>query len=312
MDDETAPPANQTVPTDEALERSLLADLLESSKLYHTSKDYLELMAFVSRLRNFAPFNAMLLHIQKPGLAYVASAYDWATRFGRSIKEDARPLLILWPFGPVAFVYDVQDTEGGPLPEDVAEIFHATGPMTEESIQTYMSRLAAKGIRAKHMDRGDTQAGFIKKNPSKDKKVKPEYQLRINGNHALATQFVTLAHELGHLYLGHLGADAYLKVKDRSRLQDSAMELEAESVAYLVSHRRGIAAKSQSYLADHVSDGTSLAELDLYELTRAAGQIEDTLGIAAHTLFPPQPRAKHKQQRASQPGPRTAHLTAET
>ena len=62
------------------VERSLLADLLERSRLYHTRKDYLDLLAFVSRLRNFAPFNAMLLQIQRPGLAYVASEYDWRTR----------------------------------------------------------------------------------------------------------------------------------------------------------------------------------------------------------------------------------------
>lgn len=72
-------------------ERSLLADLLELSRLYHTSKDYLELLDFASRLRNFAPFNAMLLQIQRPGLTYAASEYDWQTRFNRTIKEDARP-----------------------------------------------------------------------------------------------------------------------------------------------------------------------------------------------------------------------------
>ena len=90
-------------------ERSLLADLLEDSRLYHTSKDYADLLDFVSRLRNFAPFNAMLLHVQKPGLTFAASAWDWKTRFNRTIKEDARPLVILWPFCPVALVYDVLD-----------------------------------------------------------------------------------------------------------------------------------------------------------------------------------------------------------
>jgi len=300
MHDQTAPPANQTTPTSEETERSLLADLLESSKLYHTTEDYQALMAFVARLRNFAPFNAMLLHIQKPGLTYAASAYEWATRFRRSIKEDARPLLILWPFGPVAFVYDVLDTEGDELPADVAETFHATGPMTEDCIRTYMRRLGSKGIRAKHMDRGDTQAGFIKVNPSDAKKVKPEYQLRINRNHSLATQFVTLAHELGHLFLGHLGEDKYLKLQGRRGLSRAAQEVEAESVAYLVAHRRGIAPKSQSYLSSYVQQGSSLADLDLYAMTRAAGRIEDALGIAAHTLFEP----KKQQERQDSPAPR--------
>src|SRR6266568_6127195 len=95
--------------------RSLLDQLLIDSKLYSQSKDYKDLLDFVVRLRNFAPFNAMLLQVQKPGLRYAASAHDWRERFGRKPKEGARPLLILWPFAPVALVYDVMDTEGKDL-----------------------------------------------------------------------------------------------------------------------------------------------------------------------------------------------------
>jgi hypothetical protein len=46
--------------------RSLLDQLLTDSRLYTQSKDYKELLDFVVRLRNFAPFNAMLLQVQKP------------------------------------------------------------------------------------------------------------------------------------------------------------------------------------------------------------------------------------------------------
>lgn len=44
--------------------RSLLDQLLADSRLYTQSKDYKELLDFVVRLRNFAPFNAMLLQVQ--------------------------------------------------------------------------------------------------------------------------------------------------------------------------------------------------------------------------------------------------------
>jgi rhodanese-related sulfurtransferase len=79
----------------------LLDQLLADSRLYRTGKDYRALLDFVIRLRNFAPFNAMLLQVQKPGLMYAASRLDWLERFNRTVKDGARPLLILWPFGPV-------------------------------------------------------------------------------------------------------------------------------------------------------------------------------------------------------------------
>lgn len=90
--------------------RAMLDQLLDDSRLYRKGSDYKNLLEFVVRLRNFAPFNAMLLQLQKPGLNHAASAHEWRERFGRTVKVHARPLLILWPFGPVALVYDVRCT----------------------------------------------------------------------------------------------------------------------------------------------------------------------------------------------------------
>lgn len=123
--------------------RSLLDQLLVDSRLYTKSQDYKNLLDFVVRLRNFAPFNAMLLQIQKPGLSYAASASDWKYRFDRTPKEGARPLLILWPFGPVAFVYDVQDTEGKDIPQGVAS-FVAQGNISKEQLGSYSSTIWKK------------------------------------------------------------------------------------------------------------------------------------------------------------------------
>lgn len=78
-------------------ERSLLDRLFSDSRLYTRSEDYKDLLDFVVKLRNFAPFNAMLLQVQRPGLSYAASAHDWRERFGRKPKDGARPLLIRGP-----------------------------------------------------------------------------------------------------------------------------------------------------------------------------------------------------------------------
>jgi hypothetical protein len=273
--------------------RSLLDHLLEDSRLYHGSTDYKMLLDFIVKLRNFAPFNAMLLQIQKPGLSYAASAYDWRVRFNRRPKRDTRPLLILWPFGPVALVYDVLDTEGDPLPADV-NFFQASGDITEERMMRFLTLMERKGIKHHYFDAGDCSAGSIeqvRKPPApkdaKDKKAKvpSEYLIRINRNHTPNVQFSTLAHELGHLFLGHLGADERLNIPQRPRPTKAQRELEAESFAYLACSRNEVACRSQSYLANYVDKHTSVDDVDIYQIVRAVGQIETLLELTAHTRY---------------------------
>ena len=264
---------------------SLLDDLFAKSRLYRKSKDYGELLDFVVRLRNFAPFNAMLLQVQKPGLSYAASERDWYVRFGRTPKEAARPLLILWPFGPVALVYDVMDTDGDELPEDVTS-FVARGHIDEQKIQRIRSLLARKRIEWITIDAGDLRAGSIRSiyRASSDKESS-RYRLQTNKNHSAAVQFTTLAHELGHLYLGHLGPDSRLKIPERARPAHALREVEAESVAYIVCKRNGVEPKSQSYLSGFIDGYETLEEIAVYQIMRAAGRIEALLGLATATKF---------------------------
>ena len=275
--------------TDSDMARSLLDQLLTDSRLYTQSEDYKELLDFVVRLRNFAPFNAMLLQIQKPGLSYAASACDWRVRFGRFPKTGARPLVILWPFGPVAFVYDVLDTEGKDLPEDVA-IFPAQGPVTKKRIELFLERMKKKNIQSIKLDAGDRKAGAIRvfSRPKDTKSKQPTvYQIQVNRNHFPAVQFATLAHELGHLFLGHLGPDKILKVPRRPGMDLTQRELEAESVAYLVCARNEVTSKSETYLKDYVAPGTTIDHIDIYQIMRAAGQVETLLELVAHTKYDP-------------------------
>lgn len=270
--------------------RSLLDQLLAASRLYTQSKDYADLLAFVVKLRNFAPFNAMLLQVQKPGLSFAASARDWRERFGRTPKDGVRPLLILWPFGPVALVYDVMDTEGQELPQDVATFF-AQGIIDQTRLNGFRTLIAAKHIDWHLVDAGDTSAGLIKvlKHGTGDKDP-TLYRIHINRNHEPATQFVTLAHELGHLSLGHLGPDKKLNVPERARMEHAQRELEAESVAFLVCERNGVKSKSATYLKAYVKANTTIDHLDLYQVMRAAGQVETLLGLTAHTKYDQPPK----------------------
>lgn len=286
MTDSRAGPAEQPDLFETDAARSLLDQLLTDSRLYTQSKDYKELLDFVIRLRNFAPFNAMLLQVQKPGLRFAASAADWRDRFERRPKEGARPLLILWPFGPVALVYDVQDTEGKDLPEDVLSCFFAHGPIDQGRIGSFMELMSRKCIDCRMVDAGDGRAGSIRVVQRATKAKEPTlYKMLLNRNHAPAVQFTTIAHELGHLCLGHLGPDKTLGIPLRASMDHAEMELEAESVAHLVCARNKVTSKSETYLSKYVTEKTAIDNIDVYQVMRAAGQVEGLLGVTAHTTY---------------------------
>jgi hypothetical protein len=265
--------------------RALLDQLFNDSRLYTQSKDYKELLDFVVRLPNFAPFNAMLLQVQKPGMHFAASAHDWETLFERNPKADARPLLILWPFGPVALVYDELDTIGKDLPRDVRS-FYAQGPIDQKRIETFRSLMEGQRIHSRMVDAGDLRAGSIRLlGRNENPKDYSPYEMSINSNHSAAVQFVTIAHELAHLFLGHLGQDSKLRIPDRSGFTHQQDELEAESVAYVVSERNGVKSASETYLANFVKESATVPNLDPYQVMRAAGQVETTLNLGHKSKF---------------------------
>ena len=265
--------------------RKLIDQLLIDSQTYRTSKDFKELLDFIVKLRNIAPFNAMLLHIQKPELNYAASLQDWKIDFNRTLKVGARPLVILWPFAPVVFVYDVMDTVGDKLPEDVAT-FTAKGEISERAINAIFLTLSKKKINVVLIDERDGYAGSISRSkPAERNENASEYVLKVNRNHPLPVQFSTVAHEIGHLALGHLGYDKKLSPHSRTQLSDTLEEIEAECVSFLVSGRNEIASKSQTYLANYIGANDTIGDINLYPILKAAGQVEAIMGVAVRTRF---------------------------
>ena len=263
-------------------DRALIDQLIATTRLYDSSEAIQELLDFTARLREFAPFNAMLLHIQKPGLTHAATAHDWWHRFGRVPKKGARPLLVLRMKGPVDFVFDIQDTEGDDVPVD-AFSFPTFGALSDRRFDEFMREVRKEKIELVRLDAGDDQAGWIRllSRPA-DNKGKNRYQLAFNQNHSAPTRFVTVAHELAHLYLGHLGADLVRRVPERRNISHALQEVEAEMAAYLVAMRNGLRPRSESYLSDY---NGAFEDLNLYAVTRTVNAVETTLGLSAQKLW---------------------------
>ena len=262
--------------------QALIDQLISATELYHSSNARKELLDFTIRFRAFAPFNAMLLHIQKPGLTFAATAEDWKKRFNRKPKSNARPLLILRTMGPIDFVWDIQDTKGDAVPSD-AFAFPTFGNMTENQFSAFICRLRSQQIDIEVLDAGDARAGWIKLIYESNKPYgKNCYRLAYNKSHPVQTRFVTVAHELAHLYLGHMGPDRGRRVSDRRRVNHGSREVEAEAAAYLVAMRNGIKPRSESYLYNYIE---ALPDINISTVNRAANAVETALGISAAKLW---------------------------
>lgn len=266
---------------DEQRNRAIVDQLIADTRLYDSAKKIKDLLEFTARLSHIAPFNAMLLHIQKPGLSFAARPRDWRERFGRRPKPHARPLVILRNFGPVEFVYDILDTEGDPLP-DAAFSFPTSGDVPKGWLAAVEKKLSGAEIAVIWLDRGDDTAGHARRLTSHgDKRQLERFEVGVNKNHTPAAQLVTLAHELAHIFLGHCGADEKRGVKVNRPADLALREVEAETVAYLVAKRTGVVPRSESYLDRYQG---AFDQLDLHRILKVASAVEKELDLPFREL----------------------------
>ena len=102
-----------------------------------------------------------------------------------------------------------------------------------------------------------------------------KYELLVNSNgQSSEAQYATIAHELAHLYCGHLGSPDIKLWPDRQNLDHVTEEFEAESVSFLVCQRHGIQTTSPEYLSNFVRNHTEIPQMSMESVMRAAGLIE--------------------------------------
>ena len=238
---------------------------------------FTEFIDFARRLSNLSVYNAMLVRLQRPGAAAVATEKRWLS-VGRTVRPGAIPIVVLRPFGPVSFLYEVGDTDGKPLPGEHANPFAAYGDLDEVEWGRMLKLHREKNsVRIEERSFGALLAGNarnLQAMPSLIPELSaPEWLVQLNVNHSLPTRFATLAHELGHIFCGHCGPHNRGTWPDRAKLPYAVRETEAEAVAYLVCSRRELKVASRDYLSRLIAD-VDLRHVSLYAIFEAANRVE--------------------------------------
>jgi len=294
MPSESPSPAEQWA---EEAAKHALDDLFNATFAYRSSKQYYQMMQFVRKFRFYSPYNALLIHIQRPGAQFVAPANRWNRKYRRNIKPNANPLVILQPMGPVMFVFDVSDTEARPdsipLPKEVEAPFEVQQGKIGQELECTIENSKRDGIRIQGCKAGSQHAGCIrlvkdgltrpplKFRIRKDGQGNPvyeqipvRYELLVNEGLNREALYATVVHELAHVYCGHLGTPDPRWWPDRRGFPQVAAEFEAESVSYLACGRLGIASPSAEYLANYVKTREDLPQISLECVMKTAGLIE--------------------------------------
>jgi hypothetical protein len=110
------------------------------------------------------------------------------------------------------------------------------------------------------------------------------------------SRFGVLCHELAHVFLGHLGSDLDRWWPARSNLDNMGAEIEAETVAYIVTSRLGLSGSSVGYIAIQNARGTIPASVSVDTVAKVAGLVER---MARTTLPPPKPYVLKPPRKAS-------------
>lgn len=249
---------------------STIDDLLRKSKLYRSSEAFKEMINFMGRFREYAPYNNLLVKVQNPSCGFYATGKDWEKKFHRVLKEDARPMLILAPMHPVMLVYDLDQTEGE-LPFQIKNFAHFDGQWNPEWMSHLLENAKRHRIRVDFKTLSSTHGGFATiTRGTNDWKMRIAVHAELNE----PSRFGVLCHEMAHILLGHLGTDKDNWWPSRINLTRRTVEIEAEAVAFIVTNRLELTGHSAAYLSRYLTDGRIPSSVSLDFIAKVSGKIE--------------------------------------
>jgi hypothetical protein len=267
----------------------LFADILSSE-----TKDGLEsFLKFSRRMPKHAPFNNALVFAQNPTCTYYATKSQWE-KINRTIERNSHPMVILHPFAPVRFVYDITDTDGPELPEskflswweeDRYVLDESVIGKTIRSCEKMEISVDCKTDEAYLHGVDFHTMGYAARDRDSQKTIAlhPKYAV----TPGTLEMYGVLCHEIAHHLLGHLGGHKIMvgagnngfreKViaRDRSQIAKQLKELEAELVAWLVFDMHGIEKRSAAYMAGYCMGVEDRENISMSEVLKVAKQVRD-------------------------------------
>lgn len=249
---------------------STIDALFHASKVYGDSGKFQEAVSFMSKFKKYSAYNNLLVWLQNPACEFYATQKDWLDRFSRRPKSDARPRIILAPMHPVLLVYDLEQTEGPPIPSHLTDFAKLEGAWNGTWWRLCTDNAGKDEIQVVIQALSSQLAGYARRSPVDA----PKMFVVINAEHSEPSRFGTLCHELAHIYLGHLGSDEDYWWPSRSGISGHAMEVEAEAATHVVTSRLGLTGTSAQYVSTHLERGQVPAGVSLDLIAKVAGRIE--------------------------------------
>lgn len=253
--------------------KGLAQVLKEGVKDYFKSDTYKQYLLAMSKFHNYSPLNIQMILKQNPNASYVASFKKWKDEFSRSVNKGEKALRI---FAPITVkkrdpktneplldkdgneqtytsfklvpVFDVSQTDGKELPKPVYELkgsYQDYGNLYKSAKEVS----EANGVPISFSENTKGAKGYY--SPVSNEIV---IKKGLSEQHTLKTIF----HEMAHSDLHNFEKRA------ETPFNLSTAELQAESVAFVVSSHYGLDTSEYSfgYLASWTQDPKGLSDLE--------------------------------------------------
>jgi len=234
--------------------------------------EFIDFATYMHYTKGFSLFNSALIFEQRKGVKIIENKENWGKKYRRYIKPEAIGIVIMKPFGPIDFLFDIEDTYGDDIPGyEYPQLIKNDPAPINENLLFYLKNILNKlGIYYSEKPLGTISYGQAqildhpikigtRKNKNKEiTDITTDYAIITNSNHTDINKSITILHELGHILCGHLFSELKLiTVPDRRKqsLSKQQQECEAEKVCEFICRLLNIVYNSKAYLEGYLING---------------------------------------------------------